>query len=79
MPSTAIRSLFYDSAKRGLSVTFVTGRRYIYADVPKEVFEAFETAESRGAFFNHAIRDRYACREVTRLSGAERKRGGGRG
>jgi hypothetical protein len=79
MPSTAIRNLSYDSAKRELSVTFVTGRRYVYADVPREIFEAFKTAESRGAFFNHAIRDRYGYREVTRLSGAERKRGGGRG
>jgi hypothetical protein len=79
MPSTAIRSLFYDSSKRELSVTFVTGRRYVYADVPPDVFDAFKTAESRGAFFNHAIRDRYGYREVTRLSGAERKRGGGRG
>jgi hypothetical protein len=79
MPSTAIRSLFYDPAKRQLSVTFVTGRRYVYAAVPPDVFAAFETAESRGAFFNHTIRDRYGCREVTRLSDAERKRRGGRG
>jgi hypothetical protein len=46
-------------------VTFVTGRRYVYDDVPSEVFDAFKTAPSRGAFFNHEIRDRYAFREVT--------------
>jgi hypothetical protein len=72
MPSTAIRSLFYDSAKCELSVTFVTGRRYVYADVPGEVFEAFKTAESRGAFFNHEIRDRYTYREIRRRSDAYR-------
>jgi KTSC domain len=66
MPSTAIRSLFYDSAKRECWVTFVSGRRYVYADVPSNVFDAFKTAPSRGAFFNHEIRDRYAFRELTR-------------
>ncbi len=66
MPSTAIRSLFYDPAKRELWVTFVTGRRYVYSDVTSDVFDAFKAAPSRCAFFNHEIRDRYTFREVTR-------------
>jgi len=66
MPSTAIRNLFYVPAKRELWVTFVSGRSYVYADVPCDVFDAFKTASSRGAFFNREIRDRYAFREVTR-------------
>jgi hypothetical protein len=66
MPSTAIRSIFYDPAKRECWVTFVSGRRYVYADVPPEVFDAFKTATSRGTFFNHEIRDRYTFREITR-------------
>ena len=64
MPSTAIRSIFYVPAKRELWVTFVSGRRYVYAGVPSNVFDAFETAPSHGAFFNHEIRDHYAFREV---------------
>jgi hypothetical protein len=66
MPSSAIRNLFYVPAKRELWVTFVSGRRYVYAEVPLDVFDAFKTAPSRGMFFNHEIRDRYAYREVTR-------------
>ena len=66
MPSTAIRNLFYVPAKRELWVTFVSGRRYVYTEVPSDVFDAFKTAASRGAFFNHEIRDRYAFREVGR-------------
>jgi hypothetical protein len=66
MPSTAIRNLFYVPAKRELWVTFVSGRRYLYTEVPSHVFDAFKTASSRGAFFNQEIRDRYAFREVTR-------------
>jgi KTSC domain len=72
MPSTAIRSLFYHSTKRELSVTFVTGRRYVYTDVPADVYEAFKNAPSRGAFFNHEIRDRYHYREIKRTSDAYR-------
>jgi KTSC domain len=66
MPSTAIRSIFYDPAKRECWVTFVSGRRYVYADVPPEVFDAFKTSTSRGTFFNHEIRDRYAFRCASR-------------
>ncbi len=66
MPSSAIRNFLYDQAKRQLWVTFVTGRRYVYDEVPPEIFEAFRTAPSRGAFFNHEIRDRYTFHEVTR-------------
>jgi KTSC domain len=79
MPSTAIRNIAYDLAKRELKVTFVTGRRYAYADVPPEAFQAFTTSSSRGAFFNREIRDRYETREITPASSAERNRwvGGG--
>jgi hypothetical protein len=66
MPSTVIRSYLYDPAKSELWITFVSGRRYIYAGVPQHVFDSFKAASSRGAFFNREIRDRYAFREVTR-------------
>ena len=65
MPSTAIRHFRYDAAERALRVSFVTGRRYVYDDVPPDVFEAFKSAFSKGAFFNREIRDRYACREIS--------------
>jgi hypothetical protein len=66
MPSTAIRSFRYNSARRKLHVTFVTGRRYAYADVPPDVADAFRAADSKGTFFNREIRDRYAYSEVAR-------------
>jgi hypothetical protein len=66
MPSTAIRNFFYDPAERQLWITFVTGRRYVYDDVPTEIFDAFKTAPSRGAFFNQQIRDHFGFREVPR-------------
>jgi hypothetical protein len=59
MPSSVIRSFAYDPAARRLAITFQTGRRYLYLDVPEEVFERLRGAPSRGEYFNAAIRDHY--------------------
>ena len=66
MPSTAIRDFSYDETVRRLTITFVSGRRYVYDDVPSDVFDAFTRADSRGGFFNRDIRDRYHYREIAR-------------
>jgi hypothetical protein len=79
MPSTAIRGLLYNPEKQELSVTFTTGRRYVYANVPPEVFDAFKSARSRGAYFNEEIRDHYAYRATTRSSDINRERRSSRG
>ena len=65
MPSSVIRFFHYDPDSRELKVTFVSGRLYVYADVPPEVAADFRASRSKGTFFNHEIRDRYACREIT--------------
>jgi hypothetical protein len=67
MPSTAIQSLHYQAPSRQLFVTFVTGREYVYDDVPPGIYEAFRAAGSRGRFFNAHIRDHYDFREITSL------------
>jgi hypothetical protein len=66
MPSTVIRLISYDEVSQRLTVTFVTGRRYIYERVPKHIHDAFVRAPSRGAFFNAEIRGFYDYREITR-------------
>jgi KTSC domain-containing protein len=66
VPSTAIRRFRYDAGSRALDVTFTTNRRYRYFAVPADVASAFERAESKGGFFNAAIRDRFAFEELTR-------------
>jgi hypothetical protein len=65
MPSTAIANIEYDDTRERLAVTFVTGRVYEYVDVPSEVAASFQSAFSKGAFFNSYIRDRYDFRELT--------------
>jgi hypothetical protein len=65
MPSTAIADMEYDHPRARLTVTFVTGRIYEYIDVPAEVAASFQSAFSKGNFFNDYIRDRYDFREIT--------------
>jgi len=65
MPSSVIRRFAYDPAECALWIEFVTGRRYIYEQVPEEVAQAFGLALSKGIFFNRRIRDHFDCREVT--------------
>ncbi len=65
MPSTAIATIEYDATRERLTVTFVTGRIYEYVDVPSEVAASFQSAFSKGTFFNSYIRDRYDFRELT--------------
>jgi hypothetical protein len=64
MPSTVIRSFEYQPSTSALDVTFVSGRRYRYVDVPEEVARAFSEAFSKGRFFNTRIRDAYAFVEL---------------
>ena len=66
MPSTAIRLISHDEATQRLSVTFVSGRRYLYERVPRDIYDAFLRAPSRGAFFNAEIRGIYDYCEITR-------------
>jgi hypothetical protein len=64
MPSTVIRAAYYDPHRRVLDVTFTTGRRYLYQDVPPEAAGRFQAAFSKGRHFNAHIRDHYAFTEV---------------
>jgi hypothetical protein len=64
MPSTAIRTFHYRPESRELEVIFITGRRYIYSDVPLEKVEEFRSAFSKGTFFNTQIRPYYEYREI---------------
>lgn len=65
MPSTVIRKFDYRPETRELDVQFVTGRRYIYFDVPQEEIDSFRAAFAKGRYFNANIRDRYRYRETT--------------
>jgi hypothetical protein len=64
MPSSVIRKFEYESSKRELLVTFTSGRRYLYLDVPEEEALRFRGSFAKGIHFNRHIRGRYQCREL---------------
>lgn len=59
-------SIGYSPTQGTLEVEFKHGAVYRYLHVPGEVFEAFMAAESKGTFFNHAVKDCYLHQRVTR-------------
>lgn len=71
MPSTVIRRYFYDHSAQELWVEFVTGRRYVYSQVPETVAAALGSAFAKGVYFNTRIRDRFPHREIAHEQGKE--------
>ena len=71
MPSTVIRRFAYDPDRRELWVEFVTGRRYVYDQVPEAVASALGSAFAKGVYFNTRIRDRFRFREAPHHEQAE--------
>lgn len=64
MASSVIRGAWYVPDREELDLLFVSGRRYVYSQVPPTVARAFAEAQSKGRFYNDRIRNRFACREV---------------
>ena len=62
--SSLVQRAIYDPTKQTLAVTFSTGRRYLYFDVPPDVYGQLQTADSMGQYFNWRIRDQYEFREL---------------
>ena len=57
--SSNVEAIGYDDESQGLHVRFLIGGCYIYHDVPREVFDEFMNAPSKGSFLNRAIKGVY--------------------
>jgi len=57
--STNVQAIGYDDATQDLHVQFVDGGSYIYHQVPRNIFDAFMGAPSKGSFFNREVRGIY--------------------
>lgn len=51
----------YDEAASILFITFRDSGKYLYHDVPREIYEGLCSAQSLGAFFNAHIKDHFRC------------------
>jgi len=50
----------YEPETRMLKITFMSGRTYIYEDVPQDVVDGLASAISPGRYFNASIKDTYS-------------------
>jgi hypothetical protein len=66
MPSSAIADIEYEPELARLTVTFTSARVYQYFMVPADLAASFQSASSKGTFFNMLIRDRFAFQEIER-------------
>lgn len=60
--SSAIKG--FVKTEKGLEVTFQSGHKYLYADVPANVVLGLERAESKGSYFHAKIRDKYTATKI---------------
>jgi hypothetical protein len=65
LDSSLLESVEYDEERQELVAQFrASGRRYVYAGIPPDIYEGLLAAPSAGAYFNRRIRDRYPYREL---------------
>lgn len=57
--SSQIQSIGYDDEKNELHIIFNNTKRYIYLNVPKEIYNQFLSSDSIGKTFNKLIKNNY--------------------
>ena len=63
--STCFSSIGYDSGTGTLVVTFRdSGASYAYDEVPKSVWNALQTSDSMGGYYNKNIKGQYDCTKL---------------
>ena len=62
--SSMIQSTDYDESTKQLSVTFNTGKTYVYHDVHRDHYRAMNNSPSAGQYFNDQIKNNHAFDKV---------------
>lgn len=67
--SSVLNGIGYDATTQRLELQFHDGGTYEYSNVPAHIYSALLMAESKGAYFNSAIRGkfRYHCTEPRQI------------
>lgn len=63
--SSCVFTVDYDSESKEMIVTFQQRGTYKYLDVPIDEVINFQTAGSRGKYFNNYIRDQYSFERIS--------------
>lgn len=57
--SSNVETIGYDDDVQELHIQFVSGGRYIYHNVPRQIFDELMNAPSKGSFLNRQIKNVY--------------------
>ena len=63
--STSLVSISYATEQSVLELEFRDGSVYSYIEVPPECVHELIAADSKGAYFNRHIRNRFRCQRVS--------------
>ena len=63
--STSIHSIGYAPLSQKLVVKFISNTIYEYFDVPYNIYKEFSRSESKGAFLNKEIKDKFEFDQVS--------------
>lgn len=62
--SNQVRAFGYEPKTQTFDVQFHDGRTYRYSNVPRNVFDGFLRAPSKGGYINAQIKGKYAFERV---------------
>lgn len=57
--SSQVKAVGYDPAASELFIEFTRGAVYVYRGVPRDVYDRFLAAESKGRFFSQEIKGKF--------------------
>lgn len=66
MISSVIKDYRHNAADHTLTIKFVSGRQYMYKDVPLIVLDELNKAESKGEYLINHIKPNYSCEKLAR-------------
>jgi len=62
--STQVKTIWYNEEEKEMEVLFMANKRYVYSNVPKDVWQRSIAAESIGKFINSEIKGKYEYKLV---------------
>ena len=73
--STGLQTAAYQDQPALLELEFRSGAIFRYFGVPVHTYQELLLAESKGAYFNHHIRNRFPYAKVSQTANPSRQRG----
>ena len=58
--SSWVGQVIYDSESQEMAIT-MNGKKYLFCGVPDRIFDAFEGADSKGAYYARNIKEQFSC------------------